>query len=231
MHVLDVGSGAGDVAILAADLVGPSGTVVGADVSTTALAHAKKRTEALGLSHVSFRHGDPTEIEFDKPFDVIVGRYVLLFQADGGAMLSKLAKHVRPGGLIIFHEPDWSFVRSDPPAPLYDLSCRRIVETFRLAKTDTNMASKLYRLFLDAGLPPPVMMMQALIAGAAAASNWIEAVAELTTTLLPTMLRLGVIEQNVLLEIDGLREKIHSQVLAYNSVVVGRAEIGAWSRL
>ena len=45
MRVLDIGSGAGDVAFLAAELVGPKGEVVGTDLSSTALANARTRAK------------------------------------------------------------------------------------------------------------------------------------------------------------------------------------------
>jgi ubiquinone/menaquinone biosynthesis C-methylase UbiE len=163
MRVLDVGSGAGDVAFLAADLVGDVGEVIGVDKVATAVTIATHRAEAKGLRNVSFRLGDPSELEFDRPFDAIVGRYVLLFQADATAMVRKVAKHLSPGGVIVFQEPDWSDVRSFPPAPTYDACCRWIVEAFRRAGTDTNAAINLYRTFLGAGLPRPLMRMQTFI--------------------------------------------------------------------
>ena len=55
MHVLDVGSGAGDVAFLTADLVGESGVVIGTDEVAAALTMAKQRAAARGLHNVSFR--------------------------------------------------------------------------------------------------------------------------------------------------------------------------------
>ena len=116
MRVLDVGSGAGDVAFLTADLVGETGEVIGTDKVAAALTTAKQRAAAKGLHNVNFREGDPTEIAFDRPFDAVVGRYVLLFQADPAGMLRALMKqHLRPGGLIVFQEPDWTNVRSFPP--------------------------------------------------------------------------------------------------------------------
>ena len=87
MRVLDVGSGAGDVAFLIADLVGETGEVVGTDKAAAALATARQRAAAKGLHNVSFRADDPTEITFDQPFDAVVGRYVLLFQADPAGMV------------------------------------------------------------------------------------------------------------------------------------------------
>src|SRR5262245_54711148 len=114
MRVLDVGSGAGDVAFLAAELVGETGEVSGTDQAAAAIAAATKRAEARGLRNVSFRQGDPTAMVFDRPFDGVVGRYVLIFQADVAAAVRKLAVHVRPGGVIAFHEPDLRSLRSLP---------------------------------------------------------------------------------------------------------------------
>ena len=59
MHVLDVGSGAGDVAFLAAELVGGSGAVVGVDRSLAALDTAHARAAERWLRNVSFLEGDP----------------------------------------------------------------------------------------------------------------------------------------------------------------------------
>ncbi len=53
MRVLDIGCGAGDVTFVAADLVGPDGSVVGVDRSPDALARARLRAEQRGLTQVS----------------------------------------------------------------------------------------------------------------------------------------------------------------------------------
>jgi ubiquinone/menaquinone biosynthesis C-methylase UbiE len=98
MRVLDVGSGAGHVAFLAAELVGPAGEVIGTDKAATAVAAAQKHVKARTLPQVSFREGDPTEIMFERPFDAVIGRYVLMFQTDPAAMLHKIRRHLRPGG-------------------------------------------------------------------------------------------------------------------------------------
>src|SRR3984893_14135333 len=115
MRVLDVGSGAGHLALLAADLVGAGGEVVGTDRSPAALATARKRAAAPALPNVTFREGDPAEMTFDRPFDAVIGRYVLMFQSDPTAMLRGVAKHARRGGVIFFQEPDLDGARSFPP--------------------------------------------------------------------------------------------------------------------
>ena len=90
MRVLDVGSGPGDVAFLAAELVGSTGSVIGTDKVQTAVALARARMSSKGLRNVAFREGDPTEMIFERPFDAIVGRMILMHCGDPPAMLRKL---------------------------------------------------------------------------------------------------------------------------------------------
>ena len=59
MRVLDIGSGAGDVAFLAAELVGATGEVVGTERSPTAVTAAQAGAKSRGLDNVTFRLGDP----------------------------------------------------------------------------------------------------------------------------------------------------------------------------
>src|SRR5262252_2820612 len=54
MRVLDLGSGAGDVAMLAARIVGTAGVVVGVEGSPVAIETARRRAAAAGLRHVTF---------------------------------------------------------------------------------------------------------------------------------------------------------------------------------
>lgn len=192
MRVLDVGSGAGDVAILLADLVGPKGSVVGTDTALSAVSTAEYRVHAEGLSNVSFRHGDPAEMSFEEPFDAVVGRYVLQFMQQPSAALAKLAKRVRPGGVVAFHELDWDGARSAPSVPTYDLACRWASRTIELGFAQTRLGPRLASLFAEANLPPATMQLEAVIASGHAALDVIHLVTDLVATLLPAMERLGV---------------------------------------
>ena len=119
MRVLDVGSGVGDVAFLAAELVGPSGEVVGDDRSPDALGLARSRAKERSLANVTFRENELSAMAFDQLFDAAIGRYVLGFQPDPAGLLRKIARLVRPGGIVLFHEPDLTQKRSYPPTPTY----------------------------------------------------------------------------------------------------------------
>jgi SAM-dependent methyltransferase len=230
MRVLDVGSGAGDVAFLCADMVGDTGEVVGVDRAPVALVAARRRADALSLRNVSFREGDPVDMTFEQPFDAVVGRYVLVFQRDPTTMLRKLVAHLRPGGVVVFHEPDFDSERSFPPVPTYDRCCRWVVETLRLSGADPSMGIKLHATFVAAGLHAPSLRLESVIGGSANSPDHVHFKTDLARTLVPEMERLGVATAGEV-DIETLAERVLAEVIANSSVIVGRSEIGAWSRL
>src|SRR6266566_2124092 len=70
-RVLDIGSGVGDVAMLAARLVGPSGEVVGIERDPKSIAKARARVTEAGLHNVSFTQSDVSEIPDGDLFDAV----------------------------------------------------------------------------------------------------------------------------------------------------------------
>ena len=140
---MDIGSGAGEVAFRAADIIGGTREVIGTDKSPIAVAAARASAADGSLGNVSLREGDPADMTFERPFDAVIGRYVLKFQTDPVLLLRKCAAHLRPGDLIVFHEIDWDGVRSLPVVPTHDRCCRWIVETLRLSGAEPRMGMKL----------------------------------------------------------------------------------------
>jgi SAM-dependent methyltransferase len=229
MRVLDVGSGVGDVAFLAAELVGEAGEVVGTDRSAPALAMARRRAEQRSLRAVTFLEGDPAEMTFEDRFDAVVGRYVLHFQPDPAAMLRKVAAHARSSGVVMFHEPYRGGVRSYPPVTSYDQAWELVTETVRRLGADPLMGIKLHRTFVAAGLPAPSMRLESVIAGGATSSDQVHFEMDLVETLVSEMERLGIAAASDVAA-ESLAERVLAEVTATDSVVVGRAEVGAWSR-
>src|SRR5258708_23661845 len=134
-RVLDIGSGVGDVAMLVAKLVGPSGEVVGVERDARSIARARARVSEAGLRNVTFTQSDVSQIPSSKPFDAIVGRFILMFLPDPVAVLRSLSQLVRPGGVVAFHElssapflllPTRLPLSSPPPSFFHQTSSRSV---------------------------------------------------------------------------------------------------------
>ena len=145
-------------------------------------------------------------------------------------MLRKLVGHLRPGGVVLFHEPDWSFVRSQPAAPTYDRCCRWIVDVFdRSGAGITDTGARLHRAFSAAGLPSPTMRMRMIIGDAVSAGEWLRAVADIAIVMLPAMEKYGI-ATSAEVGSSTIAKRLIQEVELGGGLVVGRAEVGAWSR-
>src|SRR5437764_5824421 len=81
-RVLDIGSGVGDVAMLVARLVGPSGEVVAIERDPKAIATARHRVTEAGFHNVTFTQSHVGEILDEGPFDAAVGHFILMYLPD-----------------------------------------------------------------------------------------------------------------------------------------------------
>ena len=100
--VLDVACGAGAVTLPAARRVGPSGRVIGIDISEGMLRHAQRRAAVENLDHVSFRQTDVGELKSGEGphFDVGLCGFAIHLFDDRSVPLRNLAARLRPGGKV-----------------------------------------------------------------------------------------------------------------------------------
>lgn len=189
MRVLDLGSGAGDVCMLLAEMVGPGGSVIGLDVARDALAHAGERVAASGISNITFTHSDFAHYVPDGPVDAIVGRLVLMYQEDPAAALSKLTPYLLTGGVAAFLEP-WFQSPSGPDSTTKrTIAC--LVETLRRSGAHVDLGPRLHRVFLAAGLPLPEMRFETIL-DPRDDSPLYDYIADTITHLLPKAIEYGV---------------------------------------
>ena len=101
-HVLDVGCGAGTTTLAIAAAVGPTGSVVGCDISPTMIDAARNRikdTPQISLAIADVQTADLLQAD---PFDAVYSRFGVMFFAEPVAAFRNIAVAVRPGGRLVF---------------------------------------------------------------------------------------------------------------------------------
>jgi ubiquinone/menaquinone biosynthesis C-methylase UbiE len=229
MRVLDVGCGAGDVSFLAATLVGSAGSVLGIDRSEEAIAWARRRAADGGLTNVRFAVAELDGYAPDEPIDFIVGRFVLLYLPDPARILQALARSLRPGGTLAFHEMDIRSGHCIPEATLYETVIRWISTVFERAGFEPDMGSRLFAEFAKAGLPIP-QIVAATRVEAGTSSPGYAYLTESVRSLSPMMERLGVATADEI-GIDTLESRLCDEAVSGNRCLFFPLLYGAWTRV
>lgn len=100
-QVLDLGSGAGTDSLVAAQMVGPQGSVTGIDMTPEMLAKARAAAAELGADHVQFVEGEIERLPFaDESFDVVISNGVIDLVPDKDAVFGELFRVLIPGGRL-----------------------------------------------------------------------------------------------------------------------------------
>jgi SAM-dependent methyltransferase len=227
MRVLDLGCGMGDVAMLAARLVGPSGRVVAVDRDDLVLGNASQRAEAAGFENIRFLHSDVTDLPTIGPFDAAVGRFILAFVPDPVAVLKRLYALVRPGGVFAFQEVSLANTLAQTAhLPLRREVWSLIHDTLARGGAHTNSELFLYRGFQAAGLPPPVLRNELLLGDAAGIRCY---VVDLLSSMWP---RVGEHEvaRDKLGDFSTLADRLDAEPDASNSFAACPGVVNAFAR-
>jgi SAM-dependent methyltransferase len=229
MQVLDLGCGVGDVSLLAARMVGRTGAVLGIDRSASSVETARRRAAALGVGNVRFETAELDSFDAAQMFDAVIGRLVLLYQADPAATLRRFRNFLKHDGVIAFQEADVEQISQVPASQLFNRFRSWVLGGFIAAGAEPNMGSKLLATFLAAGLPRPAMISAARVESGP--DSPIHALnAQILRSLLPLLERAGVATAEEV-GIDTLADRLQQEATEIERVTFSPRMVGAWTRL
>jgi ubiquinone/menaquinone biosynthesis C-methylase UbiE len=228
MRVLDIGSGVGDVALLAAKIVGSEGAVVGVEMAVSSVEAATRRAVDLGLTNVRFEQGDLADFTPAETFDAIVGRFVLSYLPDRVALLQRLLRQLRPGGIVAFQELDMTQISQGQPSALFEQARHWLLEGFAAGGTELAMGAKLHETYLKAGLPTPDIIEITPVLDGNDRTGY-EDLTQALRSLLPTIERHGIAEIEDI-GIDTLAERLSADAAANGRWLSLSRIVGAWAR-
>lgn len=232
MRVLDLGCGSGAVSRVAAEVVGPSGEVVGVDRSPDGVHMARELAAAAGLDQVRYVVTDIDDFEDAQGFDALVGRFVLMHQDDQSAALRAAMKPLRSGGIVVMIESCISLLvsggHSEPFSPLYDEILQWKERVVRSAGADISAGLRLRKTFLDAGLHEPTTRVEASLHGGKN-SPYYTYLAESLRSMLPEAQRNGItgFEEP---DADSLADRLRDEVVASGGSLMIWPVGVAWAR-
>ena len=231
MKVLDIGSGAGDVALTAAELVGPDGGVVGVDVNPAILETARARAQAAGFTNVEFVAGDARTLDIGNDFDALTGRLVLMYMADPADALKQLATRLRPGGIAAFQEADFTPYRQmyRPDTPLANKLIDWVLAVFERSGAHSGMGLDLYRVFVEAGLPEPYMHFESPVGGPEGWAGY-SYIANSVRSLLPLLEEFGIATAEEV-DVDTLAQRVRQEIVTAKRPVALVPHVTAWAQL
>jgi ubiquinone/menaquinone biosynthesis C-methylase UbiE len=115
-HVLDIAAGTGDQSLLAARIVGPSGSILATDISADMLTIAARVVQQEGVTTITTRVMDAQQLDVeDATFDAVICRLGLMLLPDPQQALREIHRVLKPGGKLAAlvwsspkHNPLWS---------------------------------------------------------------------------------------------------------------------------
>ncbi len=227
MRVLDLGCGVGDVSLIAASLVGPTGKVTGIDISEGAVGIARARAAASGVTHARFEQSRIDAFAGYGDYDVVVGRYIVIHIPDPVGMLRDIVGKVKKDTVLAFMEMDMSTTASTVPVPLFEQSMQRIMDVYKRLGSEPDTGSKLYSIFRAAGLEP--QLTGSTRVGNRLDLHGIAFLAESVRSLLPAMEKLGIATAADV-DIDTLRQRLAAEITAADPCIFFPRFVAGWAR-
>ncbi|HTS24364.1 MAG TPA: class I SAM-dependent methyltransferase [Bryobacteraceae bacterium] len=152
MVCLDLGCGGGDVTRGLARLAGREGRVVGIDMDAVKLDAAREEGRRQQLENVEFRQANVYEWTEELTYDRVYSRFLLTHLPDSLTALHAMRRALRPGGVLIVEDIDFTGSFSYPPCAAYERYLELYRSVVKRRGGDADIGPKLYSLLKLAGL-------------------------------------------------------------------------------
>jgi hypothetical protein len=146
-------------------------------------------------------------------------------------LLHTVSSHLRPGGLMVFQDSDFSYPPTMfPPSELSAKVQRWSVPNMQAlpAAVGMTMGTRLYQAYIEAGLPGPELRLEAPVGGGPDWPGYVY-VAETLRSLMPMLERMTGLDPDEV-QIDTLAERMREDALSGGRIQMLPIVIGAWAR-
>lgn len=155
MRCMDLGCGGGEVTFELAKLVGPSGHVTGIDMDEVKLDLGRASGAQRGVANTAFRAANVNEWNEPSSYDIVYCRFLLQHLSKPIDLLQRMWAAVKPGGAIVVEDADFGGLFCEPANEGFDFYARMYPRVLARYGGDATAARRLYRQFLQAGIPRP----------------------------------------------------------------------------
>ena len=151
-HMLDAGCGGGNVSLMAAKIVGDSGSVTAIDFDEKIIALAQKDADEANVKNISFTAMSATDIDYQAEFDISYARFLLSHLKDPFTVLQKIIESTKPGGKVIVEDVHFSGHFCYPESDAFDAYIEYYTTIARNNGQNAEIGPSLFGLFRHAGL-------------------------------------------------------------------------------
>ena len=167
MRVADVGCGTGNVSCLIASKVGIDGSVCGVDISAAQLDIARSQAATVNLDNVTFSEGSAYDTGLPKEtYDLVYCRFLLIHLNQPKDALIEMHSLLKPGGLLICEEADFSKAFCQPSSKSHDSCYQMLIGLAEERGQNFCLGIELYKIFQNAGfINPEISFVQPVVTG------------------------------------------------------------------
>jgi SAM-dependent methyltransferase len=153
-RLLDIGCGPGHLTFDLAEVVGPEGSVLAIDTSELFISKVRSEAAARHAGQVRAEVADAAEYEFpDAALDGAICRWVLMFLPDPGRVIDRVARALRPGGVLAVMEyVNFRSISLWPRAESFDRLYEAVHGLIHGSGGDPDIGGRIPQLARDAGL-------------------------------------------------------------------------------